>query len=187
MAPMRSTTALVFLLSGAHALSFAHPRMQMGAGVQYRVGAKEDEALIAGTMLRELMNPLGISHERFLVATEAERQVGFGQIRPLGDDDWELASVYVVVEARQQGIGSSLVRQLLEMHSDAGRDLSRVYLLTLGTTQNWYEEFGFAVTQSPPPSMSVEVAAGGAISRILGNELVCMKYQGASCVGDRDA
>ena len=38
------------------------------------------------TMLRQLMNPLSLQSERFLVAEGAEsgKRVGFGQVRPLG-------------------------------------------------------------------------------------------------------
>ena len=59
--------------------------------IQYRQGAPQDKGNIAATLLKELMNPLGVQTERFVVATttlegDATRPVtvGWAQIKPLG-------------------------------------------------------------------------------------------------------
>eukprot|EP00592_Proboscia_alata_P006427 CAMPEP_0194355122 /NCGR_PEP_ID=MMETSP0174-20130528/3104_1 /TAXON_ID=216777 /ORGANISM="Proboscia alata, Strain PI-D3" /LENGTH=227 /DNA_ID=CAMNT_0039124297 /DNA_START=171 /DNA_END=854 /DNA_ORIENTATION=+ len=89
---------------------------------------------------------------------------------------WELASVYVVPKWRQRSIGSELVRRLLARHELLERNSNDVYLLTsLGRTQEWYQKFGFEVTDEPPAAMSFEVAAGGLIAKILGEELISMR------------
>ena len=92
--------------------------------VTFRSDQKSDELAIAVALGMELMNPLGIKGERFVVAEATasddasgntnKRRVGWGQIRPLGKDNlWELASVYVAPEFRGEGIGSQIVHHLL--------------------------------------------------------------------------
>ena len=194
--------------------------------------------MIALTMARELMNPLGISHRNFVVAEDASTgdRVGWAQIRPLGpagvdpsepnsppgsmkpasigdavdeqmweefeedpsagfgdgrwqstlpwtkeykqafasaaerrerraellarEEDaradrpvprlWELASVYVVPERRSEGIGSGLVRSVLDQHRELGRASEAVYALTLSSTVEWYRSgFGFVEVEEP--------------------------------------
>ena len=150
--------------------------------VSYRPGISADTLPIATTMTRSLMNPLSISHERFIVATdEDDARLGFGQIRPLGSDGlWELASVYVVESARGNRIGSEVVRRLMVQHEEAGRPLAALYLLTLATTTDFYLPLGFETREGSqvPTAMAFEVAAGTALSAIVKNKLVCMQYTG---------
>lgn len=225
-------------------------------GVTFRNGIKSDELTIATTMARQLMNPLGIKAERFVVATLAddERPIGWAQIRPLGtsqrdpskynakpgsfdvereaddsmweeleaDEDavvpvglaslpwtkeyrafeeaarkrrerraaiierekarapmlYELASVYVRSEDRGKGIGTELIKRVLQRHVNRGRSISDVYLLTLATTVAWYyDNFGFEVVpkEEIPAQMSFEVAAGKLVTRLIGARLCCMR------------
>uniref|UniRef100_A0A7S1BYV7 N-acetyltransferase domain-containing protein n=1 Tax=Corethron hystrix TaxID=216773 RepID=A0A7S1BYV7_9STRA len=88
---------------------------------------------------------------------------------------WELASVYVLPEWRKKGIGSELTRRLMEKHTKAGRKGKDVYLLTLDSTKSWYRDFGFEVTDEPPASMALEIAAGGILTKFVGGELICMR------------
>ena len=97
---------------------------------------------------------------------------------------WELASVYVVPEMRRSGIGSELIRRLLAKHIMLERRIEDVYLLTLDNnansnsnskTRDWYGSFGFEVTEDPPASMALEIAAGGALTRIMGESLISMR------------
>ena len=153
--------------------------------VLYRPGQPGDEVLIASTMFKEKMNPLGIKHARFIVATDAAgTTLGFGQIRELGADGalWELASLYVLEDWRGRGVGSELARRLLAGHEAAGRALSALYLLTLEPTTPFYETFGFrsARSEEVPKEMALEVAAGTALSFVLGNKLVCMRHAGST-------
>mmetsp|Transcript_74166 Transcript_74166/g.222906 ORF Transcript_74166/g.222906 Transcript_74166/m.222906 type:complete len:185 (+) Transcript_74166:12-566(+) len=151
------------------------------ASVSFRRGSSGDVNPIRATMLQQLMNPLSISHERFLVAeSSAGDRVGFGQIRPLGDDPalWELASIFVEEPWRSRGVGSELVRKLLTEHTSTGRSEADVYLLTLQKTSSWYTKFGFE-TCEPPAPMAFEVAAGGVLTRLLGESLVCMRCTSA--------
>jgi len=226
-------------------------------GVNFRNGRKGDELTIATTMAKELMNPLGIQSDRFVVAIDDsndDRPIGWAQIRPLGtsqrdpskynakpgsydverdaDDamwdefeqeedtvvpvglkslpwtkeyrafaeaarkrrerraaiverekakdalSYELASVYVKPEYRGQGIGTELIKKVLQRHVTAGHSVSDVYLLTLATTVGWYyDSFGFEVVpeEEVPAQMSFEIAAGKLITRLIGAKLCCMR------------
>jgi len=92
---------------------------------------------------------------------------------------WELASVYVIPERRSEGIGSDLVRSVLEQHrqlqTGGGENDDDVYALTLSQTVDWYRSFGFIETRSIPKSMEFEVAAGNVITKLMGNQLVCLR------------
>ena len=92
---------------------------------------------------------------------------------------WELASVYVIPERRSQGIGRALVEGVLEQHRDFGRASEAVFALTLSSTLDWYAlNFGFVSVDDPsdvPKPMALEVAAGTAITKLMGNQLVCLR------------
>eukprot|EP00536_Pseudo-nitzschia_multiseries_P012834 jgi/Psemu1/209763/e_gw1.511.39.1 len=109
-----------------------------------------------------------------LVALEEERRRN--QIEPRL---WELASVYVVPERRSEGIGRDLVRSVLDQHKELGRARESVYALTLSSTVDWYRSnFGFVPVTEPgeiPKPMALEVAAGKIITKLMGNELVCLR------------
>ena len=90
---------------------------------------------------------------------------------------YELASVYVAVDARRRGLGSELVRRLLARHAQLGRASSDVYLLTLGKTAAWYCALGFELVADAdvPAPMTLEFKAGSWITRLIGEDLVCMR------------
>ena len=231
--------------------------------LEYRFGQQRDMLPIATRLLREKMNPLFLSADRFLVCRESDSGalVGFGQIRQLAksnaadparfdappgsgdvgqpaDDDawddfdrayaasapesgldallpwsaryrelaqraavqrerrrsrvsqaeteaaplWELASVYVGEQWRGRGVGSELVRRLCARHVQRGGARRDLYLITLEPTCGWYEGLGFSRVerQDLPPQMGLEVAAGEAVSWVLGNRLVCMRGTGGA-------
>ena len=58
-----------------------------------RPAGQPDAYHIFSRVLAEKMNPLSLSPNRFICAVaegEADTVVGFGQVRPLGEDGWEL-------------------------------------------------------------------------------------------------
>ena len=111
-------------------------------------GGRGADALTIGTrIVREKMNPLFLSPERFVVATpsaESKEVLGFGQLRPAPGVAWELASLVVEPEHRGQGIGSGILRTLLSQHRASSASEERVCLLTLRSTRGFYERLGFA-------------------------------------------
>lgn len=91
---------------------------------------------------------------------------------------WELASIFVESEWRGVGVGTALVRRLLETHERQGRSVATLYLLAPEPTAGWYEDsFGFHIVAQDraPQQMSFEMAAREAFSAVLGNQLVCMR------------
>ena len=150
--------------------------------VRFRSGAAADQPAIFRAMVAQLMNPLALRVEHFLVADDdaGSGRVGFGQIRPVGSDLWELASVYVDDDWRGRGVGSELVRQLLAGHAAAGRPPCEVHLLTLDKTRGFYRALGFEQLsiKSAPAAMRPEMIAGSAITKLLGEELACMRFEG---------
>jgi len=86
---------------------------------------------------------------------------------------WQLSTVYVVPKYRRQGIGSSLVDQVLKRQAtlkQRGRD---VYALASTKTIQWMEkQFGFAVEDQIPTSLSMKINIGNAIK---GDDIVCLR------------
>jgi N-acetylglutamate synthase-like GNAT family acetyltransferase len=78
-------------------------------------------------MIVEKMNPLFLKHTNFLVAEDTSegkpKFLGCGQLRPVGNGMFELASIYVLGEARGAGVGSSIVKQLMETHAKENHSL----------------------------------------------------------------
>jgi ribosomal protein S18 acetylase RimI-like enzyme len=96
---------------------------------------------------------------------------------------YELASVWVSPDYRGQGIGTDLVRRVLCRHVEqcggVSSSLADIYLLTLASTEVWYRDnVGFQIVKEDkeiPAQMSFEVAAGGFITKVIGQELICMR------------
>ena len=88
---------------------------------------------------------------------------------------WELSSVYVVPNHRGKGVGSELVRQVLQRQCSRNQLGKDVYALTLSKNVEWYEQFGFVIEETVPEAMSFEVVAGDMITKLIGEELVCIR------------
>ena len=91
---------------------------------------------------------------------------------------WELSSVYVRPMYRSNGIGSALIRRLIQTHHEENqRPKEDIYLVTLDRTQSWYESIGFeyVVQEEIPKSLELEVLAGSIVTKVLGERLICMK------------
>ncbi|GKZ00600.1 hypothetical protein MPSEU_001012200 [Mayamaea pseudoterrestris] len=105
---------------------------------------------------------------------------------------WELASVYVNPDYRQQGLGAEVVRKCLQNHVQAPvddpheqqRPIQNVYLLSLLERAPWYTKaFGFEIVSDEkdiPKYMQLELAAGRWVAELLGEELCCMRASPAT-------
>lgn len=91
---------------------------------------------------------------------------------------WELSSVYVQPSYRGNGIGSKLVRQLVQNHIRQNRSAGDIYFLTLDRTRKWYTSLDFELTQDIPEAMILEMAAGSVVTKLLGEKIICMKGEG---------
>jgi ribosomal protein S18 acetylase RimI-like enzyme len=116
------------------------------------------------------------------IAERESNVVGFGQIRPLNQYYSELASLFVLPQYRRMGIAAKLITTLLSNHDqcDVGKNTS-ICLLTLRPTVPLYVPHGFRVVANPitenhdiPKTLALEFIVGTIISKILGNDLVCM-------------
>jgi N-acetylglutamate synthase-like GNAT family acetyltransferase len=93
---------------------------------------------------------------------------------------WELASVYVEKPYRGQGIGTELVKRVLQKRFSEDNSClpTSIYCLTLPTTVDWYRDnFGFDIVSSNdvPAPMAFEVTAGNIITKLIGAQLCCMR------------
>lgn len=239
----------------AFLLAFISIGRSYGINVKYRAATSQDMIPIRWALLSNLMNPLFLRSECFLVCEHDNRLIGWAQIRPLGPNTYdkdtfdaspgsqtleqaveqqlldefekdpsikvpsgwaslpwtkeyremsetvqvrserrqellkqtkrnvqelhELASVFVVPEFRRQGVGTELVRTLLQEYQESGYNTNDLYLLTIQTRMNWYRaQFGFQAvpdSKSIPEAMQFEVFVGNIITKLLNNQLVCMR------------
>ena len=106
-----------------------------------------------------------------------KRAMLLGRERMNAPQIFELSSIYVFPQFRSQGVGKSIVRELLHRHTQLDRDISQVYALTLRKTLNFYDALGFQVVEKEdiPSQLKVEIALGRIITKALGEELVCIK------------
>mmetsp|Transcript_10443 Transcript_10443/g.20268 ORF Transcript_10443/g.20268 Transcript_10443/m.20268 type:complete len:217 (+) Transcript_10443:23-673(+) len=145
-----------------------------------------DLALISKIMRQELMNPLFLSKENFMVmrSGHTEEIEAFGQIRPVGKSDYELASVYVMKSCRQEGKGSEVVGSLLEsFYNDkpSGSNCA-LYVLTLGRTAPFFCKLGFrqlsaTECKSIPVTLQAEMALGQLVSKLVKGSVVCLVHE----------
>lgn len=148
--------------------------------VSYRQGFAEDQALISSTLGKLRMNPFNVHPANFIVAEERPNEVdesklgkdvvGFGQIRASGDT-YELASLFVKDDWRKQGIGSSIVRQLLARHAaENGEDaLNRTFLLVPENNMKFYSRLGFTEVPLESDSVPLLLKAEAKVGSIITN------------------
>ncbi|CAK8999202.1 unnamed protein product [Durusdinium trenchii] len=163
---------LAFSLCGAadHRRS---PRVKLGCSTRIRPAEDGDMPWIAFTIAKMIMSPFGLSAPNFLVAVKEaspEDRVGFAQLRPLDLEDESSPLLLVNVEARGQGIGSALVRALLERRKTEQK--RRVYALTLKNKLGFFERLQFREVSGDdlPEDLSLEVSLGRLIAPLAAGE-----------------
>mmetsp|Transcript_17401 Transcript_17401/g.22585 ORF Transcript_17401/g.22585 Transcript_17401/m.22585 type:complete len:233 (-) Transcript_17401:116-814(-) len=145
------------------------------------------EAIIRPTMIAEKMNPLFLKAENFLVVEDdsSGEMEGFGQIRPVpfSSSDFELASVYILRNARRQKKGSQMAKSLIQRYLESTSEKTdrTLYVLTLGRTAPFFEKLGFReVSQTEAPNipwpLKAEIAVGQIISKLVKGNVVCLTY-----------
>eukprot|EP00614_Pseudopedinella_elastica_P035423 CAMPEP_0172618046 /NCGR_PEP_ID=MMETSP1068-20121228/76571_1 /TAXON_ID=35684 /ORGANISM="Pseudopedinella elastica, Strain CCMP716" /LENGTH=164 /DNA_ID=CAMNT_0013424067 /DNA_START=197 /DNA_END=691 /DNA_ORIENTATION=+ len=139
----------------------------------------KDEGILRGAIFRERMNPLFIDSKNFFVARSSNQVIGCGQIRPIGDSCFELASLAVDDVNRGQGIGAAIVSELVTDALSAGK--SDIFLLTLQRTAPFYERLGFSICAKGrndiPIGLQLEAAIGSVVAALVAQDsLVVMKF-----------
>jgi N-acetylglutamate synthase-like GNAT family acetyltransferase len=102
-----------------------------------RPASEADRAAILGLMRPRDYNRIHLKPECFMVAEEAGRVIGIGQIKRHGEGTPELASLVVAADRRGTGVGSAIVRSLVAHHSGL------LYLFCLVALEGYYAQFGF--------------------------------------------
>ncbi|CAM9285313.1 unnamed protein product [Hapterophycus canaliculatus] len=147
--------------------------------LHFRPAMKTERGAIQEILLGMLMNPLSIDVDNFLCVEEEGVLVGFGQIRPIGGSDFELASVHVRESHRQRGIGSRLVCRLVDKFTSTygSKKLGNLYLITLASTVPFYEKNRFSTipNDDTPTVLRAERAVGSALQSLFGESVVCMR------------
>jgi len=131
-----------------------------------RAATASDEKKIKDLIHEVGINPMNLDWERFIVAEAEGAFVGCVQIKPHKDGVRELASLAVVPEKQGAGIGSMLVKAVLE------REPGELYLMCQKGLTTYYERFGFFEVKGNalPRSLRVYERAGRLFSKIFGQE-----------------
>ncbi len=87
---------------------------------------------------------------QFIVLREGGRVVAFGRIKPYGDGLFELGSVGVIPEARGQGFGDAIVRELITRFPT-----DDVWITT--DLHAYFERFGFTRTDAAPVPLLAKI------------------------------
>jgi N-acetylglutamate synthase-like GNAT family acetyltransferase len=144
--------------------------------VRLRPAAAADQPVIKALIHAVRINPMGLNWERFIVADDEGRFVGCAQIKPHNDGARELASLAVIPECQGQGIGSLLVRAMLE------RERGELYLACRSSLTTYYERFGFQVVPPGelPGSFKLQYRFGRLLARLSIFEGPCIMRRSAA-------
>lgn len=120
----------------------------------YRKSTKSDLAQIEAILDLVFGNKRDIDKNYFWVAVDGDKVVGCARVIDL-QGCLELASVAVLPEYRQQGIGGELTKRALDDFKG-----KPVYLFCRQETKSFYQNFGFAVLDGKelPPQFQKEVS-----------------------------
>jgi len=108
----------------------------MPDSIAIRPARQEDAATIKRMVRAAGLDPSSLHWPNFLVAEKDGRVIGVGQVKPYGGAR-ELGSLVVLKPYRGRGIGSAIVRALIEREQD---DL---FLLCQDRLESYYAQFGF--------------------------------------------
>ncbi|DBA82923.1 hypothetical protein WJX77_002683 [Trebouxia sp. C0004] len=149
----------------------------------FRQATAEDLVDIKRMVLKERMNPLGLPADRFIIAEDAEGKVmGFGQLQQQPNAEHvqflELRTLIVTDAARGQGVGSAVVKHLLETPAAMTTD---VYLSTLGSSIPFYKKAGFTLVpiRQIPRAMWFEALAGSVVASLVAQDRLVVLMRAA--------
>ncbi len=135
-----------------------------------RPAQANEEAIIKAMIRGEQLDPFNVHWQNFLVATEGERIVGIGQVKPYRSGR-ELGSLAVVADRRQTGIGGAIIKALI------ARENGPLLLFCLAFREPFYAKFGFrrVGVSDIPGEFKLKYALGTAITRLVGHRVIVMK------------
>lgn len=110
-----------------------------------RKAQSDDMPFIKECIERFRLDDEDLDYRQFVVAVEGNEIVGFGRIRP-HKEVYELGSVGVVEQRRNQGIGKMIVKHLIDKFPT-----DDVYITT--DLINYFERLGFKKIESGPKEL----------------------------------
>jgi len=130
---------------------------------QIRPATQADQPAITAMVQAAGINPLSLHWPRFRVADDAGRVVGVVQIKIHGDASRELASLAVVPDRQDEGIGGALILHLLAQPEGQ----PPLFLMCRNELEGYYSRFGFRRverTEMPPYFRRMTRLAGAFIA-----------------------
>jgi N-acetylglutamate synthase-like GNAT family acetyltransferase len=135
-----------------------------------RSAVAADEATIKSLIRAEQLDPLNVHWQNFLVAEEAGRIIGIGQIKPFRGGR-ELGSLAVVADRRQSGVGGAIITTLI------ARERGPLLLFCLAFREPYYAKFGFhrCGLRDLRGELKLKYALGTVVTRLIGKRLIVMQ------------
>jgi len=127
-----------------------------------RPATEADRAAILGLMRPCDYNRSGLKPHCFVLAEDAGRVIGIGQIKRHWEGTPELASLVVAADRRGQGVGSAIVRALVDRHTGL------LFLFCLAPLAGYYAQFGFrrSLRAELPPLLALIHGLGNLLGRL---------------------
>jgi len=109
-----------------------------GAIFTIRPARKENSLEIKQLVLTSGLNPTSLNWRNFYIAEDTEGKfIACGQVKAHVDGSLELASLAVKKSWRHKGVGSALIKKLLEIYP------GELYLMCQSSLGSLYEKYGF--------------------------------------------
>jgi N-acetylglutamate synthase-like GNAT family acetyltransferase len=143
--------------------------------VTIRPATRADQETIRRLISEANLNRMSLKWPHFVVAEDGGEIVGIGQVKTHGDGSRELASIAVIPARQSQGIGSAIIRTLLDSEQGA------VHLTCRHQLQGYYERFGFRRLYPAefPPYFKRLVPIINVVARRFGIEILVMRREAA--------
>jgi len=114
---------------------------------------------------RFMLDGENISPEQFIVAEVNNNLAGFGRIKPY-ENIHELASIGVIEDFRKLGIGSQIVKHIIEIFPE-----NEIWLTT--KIPDYFRQFGFVESDNPP--VEIEEKCCRVCSSVGGSKFMFLK------------
>jgi len=141
-----------------------------------RAATAADQPTIRRMIKEASLNRMSLNWPNFVVAEEEGQIVGIGQVKPHGDGSRELASMAVVPARQGEGIGSAIIKTLIE------REPGVVLHLTCRRQMgSYYERFGFRRLEAGeyPPYFRRLIPIVNVVARVFGMRILVMRREAA--------